>query len=510
MSDLDILNELLEASPAVRRAMKAYLHKAFQRGQRHGERAAREKFDELLYRVHTVSHLNGATGIFKAAWDEAKHPRNHGQFASAPGNSGDSSAPASTNRIEHPADKHIRSLAERIRTVPKRIRVKVAHLVRKKYEGLVEKFGKNGARAIIAASVMMLPVPLPGASMIPIALAHAVAKIRSLVSGERVELAKAIGPEPSRDELEAAAREFIEGIYREMGEEPPEIPEELDLEDAGEPDAEPEEIDTDDADTPIITPEDDDTSDAVALALLEHTIDSRENGVDPEPGLRAILDAAGDEPDEIHKAFKEEDHPRDHGKFSEKPGAEGESKPESKPSESAHEEEPSANGYGDEKRAKDFYDREYGQIFSAGVQTGDHTAFHAAADKYAEYTGDEEGAKRIREVVGVTKPNKRSRQFPVAPASTLSKGREIVLKNGMVYHVDEWMQIGKGTYVAIVRDPLDNKRYRVEFKKSQKVAVYDIPHWDRISDRIERPELYKAKEEAAPEPVPQPEVKTES
>lgn len=76
MTDLDVFNELLNQSPRVRRAVKAYIFKAYQRGVQAGERVGREsmqvEFDELLARIDRLGHMNGSTELFKTKWAEAK------------------------------------------------------------------------------------------------------------------------------------------------------------------------------------------------------------------------------------------------------------------------------------------------------------------------------------------------------------------------------------------------------------------------------------------------------
>lgn len=223
---------------------------------------------------------------FLKAFDESKHPRNHGQFASSPGNSAVSQE---TESRPAASDNHARTLAARIGSVPAAIRDKVTSFVRDKYGSLVSKFGTRGAKAILAASVLMLPVPLPGATLIPVAIAHAVMALKNLVvGGAAPALAKAMGGELSDEEIQREARALIESIYADAGEEPP-GPADDDTDEHTPLDGGDE-----DADTPTVVPDDSAThpdGDAVALALLEHAIPAMELGEDPEPGLRAILGA---------------------------------------------------------------------------------------------------------------------------------------------------------------------------------------------------------------------------
>lgn len=217
----DELEDLLARSPRARALIRKALFSAHARGQQIGKRKAQAEFDTILNRFHALKELNGTGKLFKATWEETKHPREHGKFSSSPGESG-GSAPTGGG-TEPPGDPSgsakVRGLLARIASVPRTLRKKVTKFVSEKYADLQTKFGKTGARAILAASILMLPTPIPFGSMIPIALANAAWKIHHAVTGQSER--KAVPPELSQEEIAEAARQFLAELYEHCGEELP-------------------------------------------------------------------------------------------------------------------------------------------------------------------------------------------------------------------------------------------------------------------------------------------------
>jgi hypothetical protein len=108
-------------------------------------------------------------------------------------------------------DAKAERLAARIAEVPKQLRAQVASFVRGRYRKLAKRYGPKGAMAILWATVALLPVPVPGTSLLPIAIAEAVLAIRRAVRKSFVELT----PEVIRRE----ARRLLRDVYAACGEE---------------------------------------------------------------------------------------------------------------------------------------------------------------------------------------------------------------------------------------------------------------------------------------------------
>lgn len=79
-------------------------------------------------------------------------------------------------------DSHIGALLCRVGEVPTSLRDKASSFVSRKYEQLSERYTSTGAKAVLAAMVLLTPVPLPGTSLLPIALAEGVKQLSGLVT----------------------------------------------------------------------------------------------------------------------------------------------------------------------------------------------------------------------------------------------------------------------------------------------------------------------------------------
>lgn len=112
----------------------------------------------------------------------------------------------------HPAETKAKSLASRIAEVPKALASRVASWVAAKHEKLAGRYGSKGAKAILAGMILLAPTPVPGSSLIPIALAEAVLRLSRVIAGSR----EAIEPELSAEEVEKIARQLLAELESDM------------------------------------------------------------------------------------------------------------------------------------------------------------------------------------------------------------------------------------------------------------------------------------------------------
>ena len=107
------------------------------------------------------------------------------------------------------AGQHVHSLLSRIGEIPSALRDKATSFIAIKYEQLSERYGSTGAKAILAGAVILTPVPLPGTSLLPIALAEGIKQISGLASDSGKHMAEAVGTVGSemRSRLESLARQ---------------------------------------------------------------------------------------------------------------------------------------------------------------------------------------------------------------------------------------------------------------------------------------------------------------
>lgn len=114
----------------------------------------------------------------------------------------------------HPALTKAKSLAARVKEVPAAVVAKVGTWVRGKYEKLSARYGPKGAKAILAACILLAPTPIPGSSLLPIALAEGVLRLSKLFGAAASESTER---ELSADEIEEAARELLAELEQEFG-----------------------------------------------------------------------------------------------------------------------------------------------------------------------------------------------------------------------------------------------------------------------------------------------------
>lgn len=139
-----------------------------------------------------------------------------GHVAGAHGRHADPRPPSRDpgGRGEHKADAHARTLAQRIKEVPGKLKAQVRTFVTSRYRRLASRYGAAGAKAILAATVLLTPVPMPGTSLIPIALAEVVLAIRRM-AGKSYQL-------PLDDAtIRREAKALLAELYEHCGEKMP-------------------------------------------------------------------------------------------------------------------------------------------------------------------------------------------------------------------------------------------------------------------------------------------------
>lgn len=94
----------------------------------------------------------------------------------------DGKRPPAPAKAEAKAERKAKSLARRASEVPSQLRHQVTSFVRGRFRRLSKRYGPKGAYAILGAAVLLLPVPVPGSSLIPIAVAEAVLAVRRAVA----------------------------------------------------------------------------------------------------------------------------------------------------------------------------------------------------------------------------------------------------------------------------------------------------------------------------------------
>lgn len=72
-------------------------------------------------------------------------------------------------------------------SVPAAIKDKAAAFISKTYEKLTARYGPTGAKLVLAGMVALLPIPIPGTSMLPVAIAEGVKRVHSAVVGTHAD-----------------------------------------------------------------------------------------------------------------------------------------------------------------------------------------------------------------------------------------------------------------------------------------------------------------------------------
>lgn len=94
-----------------------------------------------------------------------------------------------------------------------------------KFHKMEERYGRKGAIAVMAATVILTPIPAPGTSLVPMAIAEASLAIGKLFKGRTVAT-EAREQEPDIDELVKGVKELLTEMYTEGKEDLPELTDE--------------------------------------------------------------------------------------------------------------------------------------------------------------------------------------------------------------------------------------------------------------------------------------------
>ena len=150
--------------------------------------------------------------VKEGAWDEHKHPRGKGGEFAGKG-SGDSGGGES-----HPLASKAQKMLAGAKAAPAKLAGKARDIAVNKFKKFEARYGRKGAIAIMAASLALTPVPVPGTSLVPVLVAEgimAASKLFKAGDSARESL------EPS--DLAAAVREYLAEVYAAAGEQMPEI-----------------------------------------------------------------------------------------------------------------------------------------------------------------------------------------------------------------------------------------------------------------------------------------------
>ena len=107
--------------------------------------------------------------------------------------------------------------------VPRKVKDKASNFVARTYARLESKYGNTGAKFIMAGMVALLPVPLPGTSVIPIAIAEGIRRLGKLFGFGKSTSKNAETATLDAETLAAAMTAAIAEAYENLGQRPPVI-----------------------------------------------------------------------------------------------------------------------------------------------------------------------------------------------------------------------------------------------------------------------------------------------
>jgi capsid protein len=176
------------------------------------QQAAGEVWEKVDSRFDKSKESKSSRRARIRAFDESKVKRDDdGKFGEGGGSSSSSKAEAKTQ-------KKLNKLTSRAKELPAKVVRKAVGFVKNTYAKLEKKYGKTGARLVMLGMIAVSPVPVPGTSLLPIALAEGVKQIRKLLNLSAEE-----GETLDAETLAALIREHLEEFYADNDEDMPEI-----------------------------------------------------------------------------------------------------------------------------------------------------------------------------------------------------------------------------------------------------------------------------------------------
>ena len=140
----------------------------------------------------------------EGAEDFCDHGVNEGKPGPCPGEGADESPeakPAATGRLA-------------------RVKAKISGLIRKRYQKLSARYGKRGAMAVMAGMALLTPNPIPGTSLIPVAIAEGIRGLGKLLKHDEFD------EEVDAEALATELRLLWHDLHAEAGERAPDLSEE--------------------------------------------------------------------------------------------------------------------------------------------------------------------------------------------------------------------------------------------------------------------------------------------
>jgi hypothetical protein len=157
---------------------------------------------------------------------EAKDSSGHEHKGSGPGGGQFTGQGGGAGSEVHPKvqgwARRVLSTAGRL---PAHLAGKVKATFQKKFAQMETRYGRKAAFAVISGVALMTPVPLPGTSLLPIALAEGIRGLSKLFGSKKPVLAEGKEAMLNLDELVAAAKAFLAELAAAVGEKPPELDE---------------------------------------------------------------------------------------------------------------------------------------------------------------------------------------------------------------------------------------------------------------------------------------------
>jgi len=171
-----------------------------------------------------AAHPDNAAEIATFVEDASGHQHDaDGKFGTGGGGSkskgDDSGGKAALSPTPSAGKSKMRRLLSAAASVPAAIKNKGAAFVAKTYAKLQAKYGSTGAKLVLGGMIALMPIPIPGTSVLPIVLAEGIKRLRS-IAGFTDEPVTAM---LSGDELHAAVMEAMAEFHAEMGEPMPSL-----------------------------------------------------------------------------------------------------------------------------------------------------------------------------------------------------------------------------------------------------------------------------------------------